>query len=95
LNEKHLYLLTHIVYGGFVSVKVETKVVDVDLSKGVVSVLYRTVLTTTVTRTTTVTMTKYSTPVVATAVTKVYTHPLTTVSTVVPTTYTLTVIEEG
>jgi hypothetical protein len=75
------------------SQKVETRVVGVDLRNGVITVEYLTYITTTVTTTVTVTRTKTLTAVVATAVTRVYIHPLTTITTVVPTNTTLTVIE--
>jgi len=78
-----------------VSQTVETRVVGIDLERGVITVEYLTRITTTVTTTVTVTRTKTLTAVVATAVTRVYTHPLTTVTTVVPTNTTLTVIEGG
>ena len=74
---------------------VETRVVGIDLERGVITVEYLARITTTVTTTVTVTRTKTLTAVVATAVTRVYTHPLTTVTTVVPTNTTLTVIEGG
>ena len=77
------------------SQRVETRVVGVDLKNAVITVEYVTRVTTTVTTTVTVTRTKTVTAVVATAVTKIYTHPLTTITTVVPTTTTLTVIESG
>jgi hypothetical protein len=78
-----------------VSQAVETRVVGVDLKNGVITVEYLTRITTTVTTTVTVTRTRTLTAVVATAVTRVYVHPLTTVVTVVPTNTTLTVIEGG
>ena len=74
-------------------VSVETKVLGIDLSKGAVSVLYRTLITTTLTKTVTVSQTRFVTAYVATAVTKIYTHPLTATTVVVPTTFTLTVVE--
>jgi hypothetical protein len=77
------------------SQKVETRVVGVDLRNAVVTVEYVTRVTTTVTTTVTVTKTKTVTAVVATAVTKIYTHPLTAITTVVPTNTTVTVIEGG
>jgi hypothetical protein len=77
------------------SQKVETRVVGVDLKNAVVTVEYVTRVTTTVTTTVTVTKTKTVTAVVATAVTKIYTHPLTAITTVVPTNTTVTVIEGG
>jgi hypothetical protein len=80
---------------GSVSQAVETRVVGVDLKNGVITVEYLTRITTTVTTTVTVTRTRTLTAVVATAVTRVYTHPLTTITTVVPTNTTLTVIEGG
>jgi hypothetical protein len=79
----------------FMSQTVETRVVGVDLKSGVITVEYLTRITTTVTTTVTVTRTKTLTAVVATAVTRVYTHSLTTVTTVISTNTTLTVIEGG
>jgi hypothetical protein len=77
------------------SQKVETRVVGVDLKNAVITVEYLTRITTTVTTSVTVTRTKTVTAVVATAVTMIYTHPLTTITTVVPTNTTITVIEGG
>ncbi|MCI4438152.1 MAG: hypothetical protein JHC33_15200, partial [Ignisphaera sp.] len=56
---------------------VETKVLGVDLQSGVITVEYLTHVTTTITTTITITRTRTLTAVVATAITYIYTHPLT------------------
>jgi hypothetical protein len=78
-----------------VSQTVETRILGIDLRNAVITVEYLTRVTTTITTTVTVTRTKTVTAVVATAITIIYTHPLTTITTVVPTNTTITVIEGG
>jgi len=69
---------------------VETSVLSLDLANALITVLYRTYVTTVTTMTHYVTNTHYITAVVATAVTRIYSHPLTVTTVVVQTEFTIT-----